>query len=229
MAPFLFRAMAPFGQTAVGTHDVPRDEAPSGALVAEFDVASGEKLWERALPHASELGAALDCEMGSSHGAAAPGGRWAFGTCTSAIVLWGGDKLVAVFDDPTYVPELPSVAEIQRYREGMQYIFGAAPPEAHVLQFAETPKQGTIPGRSLVYDDWGRLWAATQRDRNAFSYFSIFSDTTHVGSVRVRDRVEGYDLLGSTLAVLVERLPDDPAGIPGRGVDWYRFEAPGPN
>ncbi len=136
---------------------------------------------------------------------------------------------MATFDDPTYGSELPSPAEIERYRDGMRYIFGAAPPEAQVLQFAETPKRGRIPGRSLIYDDWGRLWVATQRDRNAFSYFSIFSDTTYVGSVRVRDRVEGYDLLGTTLVVLVERLPDDPSGIPGRGVDWYRFESPGRN
>ncbi len=85
-----------------------------------------------------------------------------------------------------------------------------------MLTYAETPKWVTITGRSLIYDDWGRLWVAIQRTRNAVSYFSIFSDTTFVGSVRVRDRVEGYDLLGSTLAVLVERLPDDPAGIPGR-------------
>ena len=175
------------------------------------------------MPHPSEMGVAMDCERGLSDGAATPEGRWAFCTCASTLVLWDNED-VTTFDDPTYVPELPSAAEIERYRA--RRLFGATPPEAQVLQFAETPKPGMIPGRSLIYDDWGRLWVATQRDRTAFSYFSIFSDTTYVGSVQVRDRVEGYDLLGNTLVVLVERLPEDPAGLPGRGVDWYRFEAP---
>lgn len=225
-APFLFGPMAPFGETVVGSYTAPREVRPTGALVVELDVGTGEILWERALPHPSELGTALDCERGASDGAMSPEGRWAFGTCNTTLVLWDADS-VTTFEDPSYVPELPSASEIERFRH--RRLFGATPSEAEILQFAETPKRGRIPGRSLIYDDWGRLWAATQRDRNAYSYFSVFADTTYVGSVRVRDRVEGYDLLGSTLAVLVERLPDDPAGIPGRGVDWYRFEPPDPN
>lgn len=224
IAPFLFRPMAPFGRTAVGSYTVFAALAPSGALVIELDIESGEILWERALSHPSELGVDLECERGFTDGAATPEGRWAFGTCTRTLVLWDGED-VTTFDDPTYVPELPSLAEIEAFRA--RRLFGSTPQEAQVLQFAETPKRGKIPGRSLIYDDWDRLWLATQRDRNAFSYFSIFSDNAYVGSVQVHDRVLGYDLLGNTLAVLVERLPEDPADIPGRGVDWYRFEAPG--
>ena len=221
IAPFLFTPMAPIGRTAVGSYTV---MGASGTHVIELDIESGEILWERALSHPSEMGVALDCEGGLSDGATTPEGRWAFGTCASTLVIWD-DEDVTTFDDPTYAPELPSTVEIEAFRA--RRLFGSTPPEAQVLQFAETPKRGRIPGRSLIYDDWGRLWAATQRDWNAFSYFSIFSGTTYVGSVQVRDRVLGYDLLGNTLAVLVERLPEDPADIPGRGVDWYRFEAPG--
>jgi len=42
----------------------------------------------------------------------------------------------------------------------------------------------------------------------------------YVGSVQIRDRILGYDLFGSTLAVLVEREPDID-GIAWRAVDWY--------
>ncbi len=224
ITPFLFRPMAPFGRTAVGSYQMLADSAPSGALVIELDIESGEILWERALAHPSEMGVDLECERGFSDGASNPEGKWAFGTCARTLVLWDGED-VTTFDDPTYVPELPTTAEIEAFRA--RRLFGSTPQEAQVLQFAETPKRGRIPGRSHLYDDWSRLWLATQRDRNAFSYFSIFSDTTYVGSVQVRDRVLGYDLLGNTLAVLVERPPEDPADIPGRGVDWYRFEAPG--
>ncbi len=159
-APFLFQPMAPFGQTVVGSYTVRTAGVPSGVLAATLNVRSGEQLWERALPHPSELGVALDCERGYSDGAAAPGGRWAFGTCEFDLAVWDGDA-VTTFKDPTYVPELPSAVEIERYREDMRYIFGAAPPEAQVLQFAETPKRGRIPGRSLIYDDWGRLWGSS--------------------------------------------------------------------
>ena len=223
--PFQFRPMAPLGQTIVGAYDM-SGSATYTMPVAEVDLGSGDFVQQRLLPHPSELGIPMECERGYTTGALGPAGRMAFGTCQSALVLWDGDDVVT-FRDPTYASELPSETDVETYRERWRLAFGVPPAESQVLAYAESPKWVTIAGRSLIYDDWGRLWTAIQRDRHAFSYFSIFSDTTYVGSVRVRDRVEGYDLLGSTLAVLVERLPDDPAGIPGRGVDWYRFEPPG--
>ena len=82
-----------------------------------------------------------------------------------------------------------------------------------------------------VVDNWlGRfsvfgLWIATQRDRDEFSYLDLYdpAEAAFVGGVRVGDRIEGFDLLGSTLVVLVERQlpPNDPDGIADRAVDWY--------
>ena len=223
--PPLFAPMAPFGRTVVGTYEA-FGGASSQARVAEVDLESGDLVHESVLPHPSELGVPLDCEGGHTTGAADRGGRLAFGTCRTVLVRWE-DDVVVTFRDPTHVPEFPSDTDIETHRERMRIAFGAYPPESQMLQYAQTPKWALIPGRSLLYDEWGRLWVATQRDRSESSYFSIFSDTTYVGSVQVRDRVEGYDLLGNTLVVLVERLPEDPADIPGRGIDWYRFESPG--
>ena len=225
--PFLLRPMAPFAQSVTGSYSV-RVDGSYRTFVTELDAESGEKLWERALLHPSELGIPMECERGYTTGALGPAGRMAFATCQSVLVLWDGDDVVT-FRDPTYASELPSEKDMEIHRERWRLAFGAPPSESEMLAYAERPKWVTAGSRSLIYDEWGRLWVALQRDRHEFSYFSIFSDTTYVGSVRVRDRIEGYDLLGSTLAVLVERLPDDPAGIPGRGVDWYRFEPPGPN
>ncbi len=224
--PFLFRPMAPFGQTVAGAYDM-SGSATYTLPVAEIDLESGEFVQQRLLPHPSNLGLPMECERGYTTGALDPAGRMAFATCQSVLVLWDGDDVVT-FKDPTYASELPSETDVETHRERWRLAFGAPPAESQMLVYAETPKWVTVGGRSLIYDDWGRLWVALQRDRHEFSYFSIFSDTTYVGSVRVRDRIEGYDLLGSTLAVLVDRLPDDPAGIPTRGVDWYRFEPPGP-
>ena len=73
---------------------------------------------------------------------------------------------------------------------------------------------------SLTYDDRGRLWVATERDRAHFSYFDIYVGIEYVGSVRVRDRLLGYDLYGSTLVTIVEREPDAD-GIGWHAADWY--------
>ena len=51
----------------------------------------------------------------------------------------------------------------------------------------------------------------------------VYESAEYVGSVRVRDRLRAFDLLGSTLVVLVERQagPDDADGIADRALDWY--------
>lgn len=65
----------------------------------------------------------------------------------------------------------------------------------------------------------------SQRDRDEFSYVDVYlpGEAAFMGSFRVSDRVMGFDLLGSTLVVVVERQlsPDDADGIPDRAVDWY--------
>ncbi len=61
---------------------------------------------------------------------------------------------------------------------------------------------------------------ATNLDRDDFSYFDIWVDTDHTATVRIRDRLMGYDLMGSTLVALVERKPG-PDGIAQRAIDWY--------
>lgn len=65
----------------------------------------------------------------------------------------------------------------------------------------------------------------TNRDREEFSHFDIFVGPEFAGSVRVRHRAVGFDVLGSTLAVLVDRPvgPSDADGYPDRGIDWYEI------
>ena len=74
-----------------------------------------------------------------------------------------------------------------------------------------------------LVDAANRYWIATQRDTHEWSYLDVYENAEYVGSVRVRDRIRGFDLLGSTLVVLVERQvgPDDADWIPDRALDWY--------
>ena len=45
----------------------------------------------------------------------------------------------------------------------------------------------------------------------------------YAGTVSIRERLLGFDLLGSTLVALVERRPG-PDGIALRAIDWYQID-----
>ena len=82
---------------------------------------------------------------------------------------------------------------------------------------------GESSGSPFGFDNQDRLWVATTRDRDTFSYFDVWIGTGYVGTVRIRERLLGFDLLGSTLVALVERRPG-PDGIASRAIDWYRID-----
>ena len=105
---------------------------------------------------------------------------------------------------PLYAPELPNPWEVDDYRalrRSSARAGGFVPPHS-VQDYASTPKSYS---RILRFDEREWLWVLTNRNRYDFSYLDIYSDTAFVGAVRIRDRAEGFDVLGSTLAVLVDR------------------------
>ena len=54
----------------------------------------------------------------------------------------------------------------------------------------------------------------------SISYVDVWSGTEYAGAVQIRDRLLGFDILGSTLVALVER-PLDEDGVGEWAVDWY--------
>lgn len=77
--------------------------------------------------------------------------------------------------------------------------------------------------QSPVFDDMGRTWIGTTRGRDQFSYLDVFvgNEFEFLGSVKIRDRLIGYDVLDTTLAVLVERPLARGDIVARRGIDWY--------
>ncbi len=217
--PEVFEPMSPIGETMIGTY-MPGLYS-SDKVLAKVDLPSGVILWERELGSPSALGLHEDC--GLSWGALTKTGVAAFGACESMLLFFptSADGDVTLVDAPTYTGELPNHRDIAEFREGSR--FGDTVPSAAVQEFAETPKRDRITGRPLIYDASDRLWVATQRDMDRFSYFDVYTDTTFLGSVRVQDRLLGFDILDGTLIALVERALDqnDGDGIPDRGIDWY--------
>ena len=122
------------------------------------------------------------------------------------------------------MPNDRDIAELEEANRGTQR-FGGLWDREEIERIRNTPKNYHLLFGQERFDERGRLWIATQRDRDEFSYLDVYdpAEAAFVGSVRVGDRIDGFDLLGSTLVVLVDRRlpPDDPDGIPERAVDWY--------
>ncbi len=181
----------------------------------EIDLSSGNLLWER-----HDIHDIVPTECGSvGEGVVSPTGSWTYTACQRELVFLDerDASSATVILSPTYAEEFPNerdIADIENRTRSLSF-------RVDVDAYRETPKRNHLRGgRSLAYDAQGRLWVATERDRAQFSYFDLYVATEYVGSVQVRDRLLGYDLYGSTLAVLVER-PPDADGVGWRALDWY--------
>ena len=188
----------------------------------EMDIATGEVLWERVYP--VDLRVASGCEpssfVGLGGGAASPEGGMTFPVCRGHLIFYEDrdDETATMIQAPTYTPELPNQRDVAEYvasTRASPLNFG--PP---VEDFRARPK---IYSTRRWFDEQARLWVLTTRDPDEFSYLDIYVKAEYAGTVRVRHRAVGFDVLGSTLAVLVDRPvdPRDPDGFPDRAIDWY--------
>ena len=130
---------------------------------------------------------------------------------------------VVVVAVPSYVDELPNERDVAERLAAVQAVRNVAGVELALEEFRQTPKRWWIGPQSPAYDERGRMWIGTNRDRDLFSYLDVFTDDglRYLGSVRIRDRLIGYDILDSTLAVLVERPIGEGEVVARRGIDWY--------
>ena len=77
--------------------------------------------------------------------------------------------------------------------------------DENLEDYRATPKKYFLSTADQLVDNANRYWIATQRDTHEWSYLDVYENAEYVGSVRVKDRFRAFDLLGSTLVVLVER------------------------
>lgn len=186
---------------------------------------SGEVLWER-----TDLAEAVGRECFSAAvGVSTPSGGLVYEVCGNELAFFAHwDALIAtVVASPGYVEALPNERDVDAHVDAIGSLsrrpggMSESEIEAMAAEFRETPKEWLLKASRLFgFDDQNRLWVATTRDRDAYSYFDIWTGTEYAGAVRVRDRLMGFDIFGSTLVTLVERpLGDD--GIGELAIDWY--------
>ena len=212
----------------------------------ELDIASGKTTWQRIFPY--RLAAEAGCKPGEGRplpegsvprlppslgrGYMFPNHAMLFpGLCRGQMLYLASrdDDTSIVIQALTYTAERPSPKDVERYLENCgpaPFAFPATPNmfrlPCYEEEYRRTPKPYSDNARAGI-DDHGRLWILTNRDRNEFSYLDIYVGPEYAGTVRVRHWAERFDVLGRTLAVLVDRPvgPDDPDGFPDRGIDWY--------
>ena len=202
-----------------------RQPAGSGYFAFEIDLASGEVLNEEESPPAN---VEIECEW-VYEGYPNPAGGWVLIACRGHLIFVSADGESTVVQSPAYFDELPSEREVARRAEHLGALArrprGPRVRPEWLESYRNAPKAYHMAGDMGRFDATDRLWIATQRDHNEFSYLDVFSarDAAFVGSVKVRDHMKGFDLVGSTLVILVERAagPDDSDGIPDHMIDWY--------
>ena len=207
----------------LGMPDFASGETQPTFVPMAADASSGEVLWERT-DLADAVG--LECFSGAV-GASTPDGGLVFEVCGNELAFFADrdSPSATVVASPSYVETLPNERDMSDHMEDITGVgrYGGVPDSviaAIVAEFREKPKEWILKPDPFGFDHRNRLWVATTRDHDAFSYFDIWTDTAYTGAVRVRDRLMGFDIFGSTLVTLVERTPGGD-GIGERAIDWY--------
>ena len=228
-----FRPVASFDTvvTGVSRRFLMPGEDDDGPLMTlyEVDIASGETVREE-----TSRGGPWDVECARVFdGIPDRRGGWAFLACGGYLVFdGGGGGEATVVRAPTYVEEFPDERDVARRREEIEFLnrtfaeLGLPPTqsiEEQLESYRATPKRYYLSTSQHLFDVGNRYWVATHRDLHEWSYLDVYENTEYVASVKVRDRMLGFDVVGSTLVVLVERQvdADDADGIPDRALDWY--------
>jgi len=153
-------------------------------------------------------------------------GDLVFNVSNRAVVRYRMDgTLIQEFQITERDPVYPDEEEVRRHADEYRRIFGQSPTPQELEKFAETPEAPLLPMSPVLIGPGGLVFVGSSRDREARSYIDVFRDGRQAGTLRVRDRLLSFDILGDVLATLVERTGQiDEEGLTPRGIDWYKIE-----
>ena len=199
---------------------------------AEIDAATGRVEWERVFPY---IGDVVSCSTPLSRISRLANGDGRedllFLACHGEVLVWYADRDAeepsSIVRSPTYVERYPTDEDVASERRMLQ-----SSPLGSVISEEEIRARPKVWYGPRVVDDRQRFWAVSHWDGapdavRPVSYIDMFRLTAdgpeYALTLQVADRVVGMDVLGNTLAVLVER--DGGGVISERRVDWYDVAA----
>ncbi|WP_419861684.1 hypothetical protein [Candidatus Palauibacter sp.] len=222
------------GETLVVSYMKTGPTGVPSSVDAEIDPATGQILWEREFPYEADV---VDCSTPSPEsrrrlgwGYQEMGSDLLFVTCSGEFLVWYADRDAeepgAIVRSPTYVERYPTEEDVASTLRTLRSAPWGTPDEEEIRA---RPKVWYGP---RVLDDQRRFWAVSHWNAGAdvippLSHIDLFrlTDTgpEYALTLQVADKVLGMDVLGNTLAVLVER---DAGGVVAeRRVDWYDIGA----
>ncbi|MDE2663359.1 MAG: hypothetical protein OXI39_10210 [Gemmatimonadota bacterium] len=208
--------------------------AGSSSVQGEIDAATGRVIWERTVPEEADV---VDCSTSRAGRDRPPlgagysdgSGGLLFVTCLGEFLIWYADRDA---EDPTaivrstYVERYPSDEDVAALMGWLNSLpAGGFRPFSSEEEIRERPK---VWYGARVVDDGRRFWAVSHWNSvddviPALSYIDMFRLTEqgprHALTLQVADKVVAMDVLGNTLAVLVQR--DVGGVIPERRVNWF--------
>ena len=232
--PFMFTPVSSIGTTVFGTYENPQfgsevaEAEPT--MLAEIAARSGEvvSLTEIRPPTPTDFGYDPECEGTILHqGSRNSRGEIVFGLCFRDLVFWRSTDNAIVIRQP-YSPDPLSATDREEIEDEYRRGLSGGPHSAAVdemIQMVTTSARTPYNwNRTRVHDGWDRLWVALVRDRIDHSYFHVYSDTTFVDTVEIRDRLLAFDIVDSTLVALVARKPTEGwTDLWRPALDWYRL------
>ena len=217
--PVIFTPTGPLASTLVGYRIAVVSTSRVERYHLELDVHDGGVIWERHYPGSL---AGPECEQATDlfPGTPLPDGGMVFPVCNGWKMAFFADRdddAPTLVPTRTYADELPGERDVDQYVGGVRTVFGSEPPNSQVAEYRRRPKRWYKNDAAM--DGLGRLWIATNRDRDEYSYLDVYAGWEYIRTVRVRDRLMGFNVRGSTLVVVAERAD----GSLSRVVDWYRI------
>lgn len=220
--------------TLIGRHPKLDADGDLSFVSAEVDAASGRVVWERVFPEEAEV---VDCstptpeprrrQLGGGYHAA--GGGLLFVPCYGEFLVWYADRDAEKPDAivrSTYVERYPTDEDVAAQLRWLNSLpAGGFRPSFDEEEIRARPK---VWYGSRLVDDQRRFWAVSHWNAfeeviPALSHIDMYRLTDagpeYALTVQVADKVVGMDVLGNTLAVLVER--DTGGVVAERRVDWY--------
>lgn len=200
---------------------------------AEVDMSTGRVEWERAFPYEGDI---VDCStplwrttrLLSGYGDGS--GGLLFVTCHGEFLVWYADRdaeePAAIVRSPTYVERYPTDEDVASTLRTLRSARWGTPGEEEIRS---RPKSWYGP---RVLDDRRRFWTVSHWNAGSdvippLSHIDMFRFTDdgpeYALTLQVANKAVGMDVLGDTLAVLVER--DAGGVVPERRVDWYDVAA----
>ena len=178
----------------------------------EVNIASGEVVREQGSPPGP-----WDVECGEvHHGVLDRDDGWVFVACEGHLIFVDDTGGATVIRAPTFVPVFLEEWELSTW----PWRLSEQEPEL-VEEILTTPRSYSQSRIAMLFDAANRFWIATWRDQSEWSYIDVYENAQYVGSLRVREQLTNFDLVGSTLVVLVERQFGGKHGRWENALHWY--------